>query len=331
MGKRVHDGKDSAGINLARELDANRCGLMVFAMKWLGPAGMLLATGLSHAADPAGSGWMGALVSDWPIQQLSIPGSHDSGALLEPLAGTAKCQDLTITGQLAAGARFLDIRCRHVGDTFVIHHGPIDQKLTYESVLDSVINFLKANPGECVILSVKEEYQADKNTRSFDQTFDRYVAKDPERWWLRPELPRLSQVRGKIVLFRRFPSTSKAKGIDASNWPDNKTFSSGLLRVQDVYQSPNPETKWWAVESLLKEAREGNPDTLFVNFTSATGSRMGIPNIPSMSTPMNQKITAYFMNQPKTRCGIIVMDFVNEGRCRLIYETNLRKQAAASP
>jgi len=31
------------------------------------------------------------------------------------------------------------------------------------------------------------------------------------------------------------------------------------------------------------------------------------------------------MNQPKARYGILVMDFVNEGRCRLIYETNLRK------
>lgn len=331
MGKRVHDGKDSAGINLARGLDANRCGLRVFPMKWLVPAGLLMISCLSSAADPAGSGWMGALEGNWPIQLLSIPGSHDSGALLEPLSGTAKCQDLTIAGQLAAGVRFLDIRCRHVGDTFVIHHGPIDQKLSHESVLGTVTTFLKANPGECVILSIKEEYQAEKNTRGFEQTFDTYVARDPERWWMRPELPRLDQVRGKIVLFRRFPSTSRAKGIDASNWPDNRTFRSGLLRVQDVYQSPNPETKWSSVETLLKEAGEGNPDTLFVNFTSATGSRMGIPNIPSMSTPMNRKVTTYFMNQPKARCGIIVMDFVNEARCRLIYETNSRKQGAASP
>ena len=327
MGKRGHDAKDSAGINLSRGLDANRCRLMVLAMKWLVLACALMVPGLSQAADPAGSGWMGALEGNWPIQHLSIPGSHDAGALLEPLSGTAKCQDLSIAEQLAVGVRFLDIRCRHVGDTFVIHHGPIDQKLTYESVLGTVTAFLKANPRECVILSVKEEYQAEKNSRSFEQTFDSYVAKDAERWWLKPELPKLDQVRGKIVLFRRFSSTSQAKGIDASNWPDNKTFSSGLLRVQDVYQSPSADTKWWSVEAMLKEARESEstPNILFVNFTSATGSRMGIPNIPSMSTPMNQKITAYFTKQPKARCGIIVMDFVNKGRCRLIYETNLRK------
>lgn len=327
MGKRGHDGKDAAGINLSRGLDANRCRLMVLAMKWLILVCALMVPGLSPAADPAGSAWMGALEGNWPIQHLSIPGSHDSGALLEPLSGTAKCQSLTIAEQLAVGVRFLDIRCRHVGDTFVIHHGPIDQKLTYESVLETVTAFLKANPRECVILSVKEEYQAEKNTRSFEQTFDTYVAKDPERWWLKAELPRLDQVRGKMVLFRRFSSTSQTKGIDASSWQDNKTFNSGLLRVQDVYGAPGAEIKWWYVEAFLKEAREGepNPNTLFVNFTSATSATMGIPNIPSISTPMNHKITDYFMNQPKARYGILVMDFVNEGRCRLIYETNLRK------
>lgn len=328
MGKRGHDGKDAAGINLSRGLDANRCRLIVFPMKWLAFAGALMVSGLSLAADPAGSRWMGALEGNWPIQHLSIPGSHDSGALLEPLSGTAKCQSLTIAGQLAVGVRFLDLRCRHVGDTFVIHHGPIDQKLTYESVLETVTAFLKANPRECVIVSVKEEYQPEKNTRSFEQTFDTSVAKDPERWWLKAELPRLDQVRGKMVLFRRFPSNSKARGIDASSWQDNTTFSSGLLRVQDVYQAPGAEIKWRDVEAFLKEAREGepNPNTLFVNFTSATGSSwMGIPNIPSISTPMNHKITDYLMNQPKARYGILVMDFVNEGRCRLIYETNLRK------
>lgn len=268
---------------------------------------------------------MKSIDGSWPIQKLSIPGSHDAGALLEPISGTAKCQSLKIAEQLAAGVRFLDVRCRHVGNTFVIHHGPIDQKLTFESVLGMVTTFLKANPGECVILSVKEEYDPEKNTRSFEQTFDTYVAKDPERWWLKPELPTLDQVRGKIVLFRRFSSTSQSKGINASKWPDNTTFSAPPLRVQDRYQSANATTKWTAFESLLKEAVAAGNDTLFVNFSSGTGSTFGIPNIPTISTPMNQRITTYFMTQPKGRHGILVMDFVDEGRCRLIYETNLRK------
>ena len=69
-----------------------------------------LATGLTAA----GNDWMSPLDGGLLLSQLSIPGTHDSGARFEPLSRTAKCQTLTIGQQLDAGARFLDIRCRHV-------------------------------------------------------------------------------------------------------------------------------------------------------------------------------------------------------------------------
>jgi len=50
---------------------------------------------------------------------------------------------------------------------------------------------------------------------------------------------------------------------------------------------------------------------------------LGIPSIPAISTPMNQQVTTYFAARPKGHHGTIVMDFVDEGCCRLIYETNL--------
>ena len=286
---------------------------------------LLFVTAICHCrgADQSGGGWMKALDGKLPIHRLSIPGSHDSGALLEPFPGTAKCQSLTIAEQLAAGVRFLDIRCRHVANTFDIYHGAIDQKLTFEGVLGSVSAFLTANSGECVILSIKEEFDPANNTRSFEQTFDTYVAKDPDRWWLKSALPRLDQVRGKIVLFRRFPTSSEGKGIDASKWPDNTKFTAPPLRVQDHYRPANATAKWREFESLLKEAATAESDTLFVNFSSGSVSTLGIPSITAISTPMNQQITIYFAARPKGHHGIIVMDFVDVGRCRLIYETNL--------
>ena len=39
-------------------------------------------------------------------------------------------------------------------------------------VLNATIGFLNANPGETVMMSVKEEYDASGNTRSFEATFD---------------------------------------------------------------------------------------------------------------------------------------------------------------
>lgn len=105
------------------------------------------------------------------LHELSIPGTHDTGALIETVPRTAKCQNLTIEEQLQAGVRFLDIRCRHIGDAFVIHHGPVYQELNFTDVLQSVANFLQANPSETVIMSVKEEYTPEGNTRSFAETF----------------------------------------------------------------------------------------------------------------------------------------------------------------
>ncbi|MBN2842929.1 MAG: hypothetical protein JXM68_07555, partial [Sedimentisphaerales bacterium] len=53
----------------------------------------------------AGNNWMAAQKDISLLSQLSIPGTHDSGARFEPIGGTAKCQNLTIAEQLAIGVR----------------------------------------------------------------------------------------------------------------------------------------------------------------------------------------------------------------------------------
>jgi len=169
--------------------------------------------------------WMGALNSNYTLSQFSVPGSHDAGARYEPVSGTAICQTLTISDQLNAGVRFLDIRCRHYYDAFTIHHGSVYQNLNFDDVLNACTSFLNSNPTECIIMSVKEEYNAAGNTRTFEQTFDSYTAKNPGYWYLGANIPVLSSVRGKIVLLRRFSAVTTPKGIDASNWADNTTFT----------------------------------------------------------------------------------------------------------
>ncbi len=134
---------------------------------------------LPTLAFAAGNNWMASKSNLLLVSQLSIPGTHDSGALYEPVSGTAKCQNLSIADQLNAGVRFLDIRCRHINDAFAIHHGSIYQNANFNDVLNAVIGFLNSNPSETVIMSVKEEHTPSGNTRSFEQTFDSYVAANP--------------------------------------------------------------------------------------------------------------------------------------------------------
>ena len=286
---------------------------------------MAILLALANAASAAitGSNWMASLDASVPLSRLSIPGTHNSGALYEPLAGTAKCQDLSIADQLNAGVRFLDIRCRHLTNRFVIHHGSVYQNLDFDDVLRAVIGFLNSNPTEGVMLSVKQEYTAQGNTRAFEATFDWYVARNPGKWLLAADIPTVEQARGKIVLFRRFSASSTPKGIDASSWPDDAAFTRGLLRVQDCYNVSRNDAKWTCITNLFQESASGSAGTLYVNFTSGVlRGYFGIPDIPGVANDINARLERYLSAGLMGRSGVVVMDFANAGRCALVYLNN---------
>ncbi|MDW7690612.1 phosphatidylinositol-specific phospholipase C [Flammeovirgaceae bacterium SG7u.111] len=277
------------------------------------------------------SNWMGAIDGNLILSQFTIPGTHDSGARFDHaiLSGTAKCQDLTIGQQLESGTRFLDIRCRHYYDSFTIHHGVVYQQMNFDDVLNYCFNFLDANPSETIIMSVKKEHTDEGNTQSFEATFDGYVAANPNRWYLAENVPALKDVRGKIVLLRRFGASNIPKGINASAWQDNTTFemntSQANIKVQDKYTVPNNNDKWNDVEGLLNEAKANSSDKLYINFESGyKPGWFGIPSIPTVSNFINPKIEGYFTPQKYGRFGILVMDFAESTKNNLIVQSNFQ-------
>jgi 1-phosphatidylinositol phosphodiesterase len=274
-----------------------------------------------------GSDWMGSIDGNKSLAQLSIPGTHDSCARYEPFPGTAICQKLTIADQLTAGIRYLDIRCRHYYDAFAIHHGSVYQHMNFDDVLNACISFLESHPTETIIMSVKEEYNAANNTRTFEQTFDSYVAKNPDKWYMTATIPNLSQVRGKIVLLRRFGANTLPKGINAANWADNTTFTiindSANLKIQDQYVVPDNNAKWTNIQNLYNEAKTQNSNWLYINYTSGYKSGfLGIPVITTVSNFVNPKIATYFTANKSGRFGISAMDFADANKCSLIITTN---------
>jgi len=273
--------------------------------------------------------WMSFLPDSMSVDRLSIPGTHDSGAQYEPVSGTAKTQDLSIADQLLAGVRFLDIRCRHYQDAFVIHHGSVYQHLNFDDVLNACKQFLQAHPSETIVMSVKEEYDAAENTLTFQEEFDQYVQQDPGVWYLASGIPTLGAARGKIVLFRRF-SYPTAKGIDAShNWGDKATFTidngTYTVQVQDEYEVSDNNAKYSAITNLFQQALQNNAEQqqLFVNFTSGYQNILWvIPNIPNVSNVINPKVADYFTNAQSGRYGIIPMDFITGDIAWKIIQTN---------
>jgi 1-phosphatidylinositol phosphodiesterase len=147
--------------------------------------------------------WMTSLDDEIHLSELSLPGTHNSCA--NNCNYFSKCQFMSLEDQLNAGVRYLDIRCRHVKDNFIIHHGITNiGKKFIEDVLVPTTKFLIQNPREAVLMQVKPEYKDHKNTESFDQTFLKSIEQYKDFWYLEDDLPTLKEVRGKIVLCRRF-------------------------------------------------------------------------------------------------------------------------------
>lgn len=271
--------------------------------------------------------WMGFVSDDTPISALTLPGTHDSGARIEPVAGTAKTQDLTLAQQLNAGVRFLDIRCRHYQDAFTIHHGAIYQNLNFDDVLQACKSFLASHPHETIVMSVKQEHTAEGNSRSFAEQFERYVQQAPSLWHQQPGIPALGDARGKIVLLRRFASAANW-GMDASHsWADKATFTINngnySLRVQDQYQVSNNNSKWAAITSLWAEAAAGNYQTFYINFSSGYQQILWVvPNIPAVSNAINPQVNSFFASGAQGRYGAVVMDFIDAGLSANIVEAN---------
>lgn len=254
--------------------------------------------------------WMSRLPDTVRLSQLSLPGSHDSCALHDGLSfGFAKCQSWPLNEQLKAGIRFIDIRCRHLGNTFHIYHGVIDQQMTFTEARDVCRDFLKRHPSECIVMSIKEESTPRENSRSFAETFADSTKDDGKLWHINAETPKLGSVRNRIVLVDRVGTLGGLK------WDD--------MERQDEYKAPL-EQKATLIRAHFEKARKAESDLWFINFCSGT-----VPG--SFLTPKAYAITSNqvaldFIRQQvgdeAVRLGTIVLDFPGEELIERIIETN---------
>lgn len=297
-----------------------------------------------------GDNWMQFLDDKVRLEELSIPGTHDSGARYDAgvgtgafrvsAKGTAKCQEWDVGKQLQNGVRFLDIRCRHYKDRLDIYHGVVDQDLSFHKVLDEVIFWLNSHPRECVMMMVKSEGTDEKNSSDFQDCFIKKYwmgdiarkARWTDHYWVKDRLPKnLGEARGKLILFRRFEARRDLPlGIDVTSWGNNRTFDiygNVAMRVQDYYECTDLDRKQTEVKSMYEQASKASDGRLYLNYTSGYKPGVaGIPNIKAVSERMNKFLTEYFpANSKSTKLGhfgITAMDFADEQLARRIFMTN---------
>ncbi len=294
--------------------------------------------------------WMRDIPDEAPVTTLSIPGSHNSCSV-DGLLGFGKTQNLDLADQLTAGIRFFDIRLAHYQDNLFVHHDILHMGKSYADVLAICSSFLEQYPSEAILLSVKEEGRFDSALGRFapSEAFGRFRG-DPTNWLVRSSsfedafkartwqhvedgslfynfaapLPNsdsstanltpettLGEVRGKIVLLRRFEGGQDI-GFDLTYWPENRRFRTAkplIYAIEDRYRDPGEGNKYKFITTHIEEARSHNPRELYITFSSAVNLKAR-----GYSRTINPRLNDYLSKSPQGRVGVIVMDYFEEPR-----------------
>ena len=206
---------------------------------------------ITYSSYVDGPCWMRYVDDNKFLDELSIPGTHDSGTCsvdndTEPQSSQVKCQQDYIPTQLLEGIRYFDIRLGK-GDDPGIDHGDfyLFKKDGYYLHLSDVIGyfktFLSENPREALIM-LASRGNDEATDDSVTTAFAKVMADNPDLFYTSSHVPTLGEVRGKIVLLRRFRLVGDSVdghtwGLDLTEWDDKikaHSDSTTMCLVQDA-------------------------------------------------------------------------------------------------
>ncbi len=289
--------------------------------------------------DGAGD-WMAQLPNERPLNELTIPGTHDSATHFVTLGFFGKCQTKSIADQLEAGFRYLDIRLAVDKDKpgLKLMHGfvncrtnplPWAATLYLDEVLKQCYEFLDKHPTETILFAVKQEHGKDA-VADFQRLLDNYIVLNADRWMLTDTMPTLGEARGKLVLLRRYEDEANLganAGISliwdgqgstgdmnqSTAFRDNGNYT---LWVQDRYSYP-VEEKWTAFIGGLG-AGSNQEGALTLSFLSTKG-KLPFGHPYKYASDLNNRLLG---RELRAEDGWIIVDFATAPLAKHIYEAN---------
>lgn len=272
--------------------------------------------------------WMGHVDGSLSLNQITIVGTHDSGADKHsskvgwPEWHYVICQDFGIPNQLKLGVRWFDIRLRYYDGGLPLHHSSFYLHKNFSDVLHWSIDFLNDHPSEVVILMIKQEHSSasshDFGTRVYNEMKDKGL----HHFFLKDRVPTLEEARGKIYIVRRFQKPNSDDFGIYTTWPDNTKghyeISGGVgFYVQDHYSLNTvlTKTKYDEVKSTISKAHDEQYDNVFhLNFVS--GERVASSEtLWETANEINPKVKDHIKGLPGswTNCGVIMINFAGGG------------------
>ena len=244
--------------------------------------------------------WMSYLDNNKELKDLTIPGTHNSCAL-HGISFSIN-QSWSLENQLNGGIRFFDLRLRLYNNKLKAYHGPIDQKIYFDEILNIFLTYINNHPKEFILMSIQKEYKDEKTNKSISDLFNDYIInfKDKIINYNR-ELYNLKieNLRGKIIFFDAF-----YKRLDMQNG----FFIQNEWVVN--YSKEIKKKKKYIKTQFNRTITFNNDKNIYINYLSGSSDYL-LVSPSSIAYKTNKEVMKY-----KGRLGIVLCDFPGEG---LIY------------
>lgn len=299
--------------------------------------------------------WMSDLPDALKISEINIPGTHDSGtsSTLCPLYMYASCQDWQIDEQLEHGIRVFDIRVAVPWDydfdsgwqgLYLYHQDfacmkNIFSQLSLTDVLEYCDTFLKAHPGETIVLVLQEEGAqvlpaypdlVKALIRSMQDEFD-YRKDGHYMYYCKgAPVPTLGDVRGRIVFLDNEDGNATYTSYE-NHWQartDEKVnYVRAALSNSAAQDFMNSRGNFCTESYTNEDGKRGEPVVKWVG-TNANRFMADFPGeilpdtIKEVAEAVNDALNKYKFFKGK-RYGWIAMDYPDEAIIRKIISTNM--------
>ena len=242
------------------------------------------------------SDWMSQLPDSTRLSSMTIPGTHQTMAR----HGLGACQHRSITDQYEMGVRFVDIRCRWLGNALPIHHGRWYQQtgLTW-GVVETTVEFLRDHPSETILMLVEnDQHKPVIGDVSFSTLVQlTFISRDASVLHSVPET--LGEARGHIILFTK-------------DWPDNDyelgTALCDYFYVHDDRDEHDADRRWESArEHLAKTAGKNFP---ILTYVSGYENRLFglIADNFAMANHLHSYLGSYVRSHESCRLGVVLFD-----------------------
>jgi len=191
------------------------------------------------------------------------------------------------------------VRLAVIDDKLIAYHGAYPQKTPFQAILATIHAFFTSpdSSRETLVMSIKQEDFARTPPPYFSELVHAEIesgAGGRDMWFLDNRVPRLGEVRGKVVMFSRFGGDGagwenglEGMGIHPTTWPDSQQegfewrCKNTVVRTHDWYSIPSflsiPEKVQLATAVLVQPPQHRSTPMLNITYFSAVSFPLALP------------------------------------------------------